>query len=146
MIDPYFQLGPRPGGDESYHDRTFRCSLAASPVRSMRPEKIREHKSASGHGGPRPNSGGKRAGAGRPRNLQKACQILAIAARNLVSESTARRWLSEHGGSLKYLLKPGVAKILGPEWDDAPLDEQVETYEYLRGIVEKHRAEGWTTR
>jgi hypothetical protein len=112
----------------------------------MRPEKIRKLKSASGWGGPRPNSGGKRTGAGRPRNLQKSCQILAIAARLLVSESTARRYLSEHGGSLKYLLNRGVAKLLGEEWHTAPLDEQIETYEYLRGLVDKNKADGWTTR
>ena len=112
----------------------------------MRPSKIIERKSASGHGGPRANSGGKRAGSGRPRDLQKACQILAIAAYNLVSESTAKRWLSEAGGSLKYLLRPAVAKMLGEDWNEAPEDELIETYEYLRGLVDKHRAEGWTRR
>jgi hypothetical protein len=90
--------------------------------------------------------GGARKGAGRPRNLQKACWILAIAARLLVSESHARRLLSENGGRLKHLLKSSVVKILTEEWDQVPEDEQIETYEYLRGLVDKNRAEGWTTR
>ena len=89
--------------------------------------------------------GGKRAGSGRPRNLQKTCQILAIAAYNVVSESTARRYLSESRGSLKYLLKPGAAKVL-QDWHEVPEDEQIETYEYLRGLVDKNRAGGWTTK
>jgi hypothetical protein len=88
--------------------------------------------------------GGKRAGAGRPRNLQKACQILAIAHQNVVSEATARRYLSESGGSLKYLLKPSIAKMLGEEFYDVPEDENVETYEYLRGLVDRNREQGWT--
>jgi hypothetical protein len=71
---------------------------------------------------------------------------LAIAAYNLVSESTARRYLSESRGSLKYLLKPAVAKMLGEDWNEAPEDELIETYEYLRGLVDKNRADGWTTR
>jgi hypothetical protein len=92
----------------------------------------------------KPKRGGKREGAGRPRNLQKACQILAIASSHLVSESTARRYLSESRGSLKYLLKPAVAKMLGPDFYEVPEDENVETYEYLRGLVDKQRAEEWT--
>jgi hypothetical protein len=95
---------------------------------------------------PNTKRGGPRPGSGRPRDLQKACQILAIAAYNLVSESTARRWLSESRGSLKYYLKPGVAKMLGEEFYEVPEDENVETYEYLRGLVDKNRAGGWTTR
>jgi len=54
--------------------------------------------------------------------------------------------LSEHGGSLKYLLNRGVATLLGEEWHTAPLDEQIETYEYLSGLVDKNKADGWTTR
>ena len=43
---------------------------------------------------------------------------------------------------MKYLLNRGVAKLLGEEWHTAPLDEQIETYEYLRGLVDKNKA-GW---
>jgi hypothetical protein len=90
--------------------------------------------------------GGSRSGAGRPRNLQKTCQILAIAVHGVVSESTARRWLSESGGSLKHLLKPSVAKMLAEDWAKAPEDELIETYEYLRGLVDKNHARGLTTK
>ena len=50
------------------------------------------------------------------------------------------------GGSLKYLLPSETAKMLGEDWHDAPEDELIETYEYLRGLVDKNRADGWTTR
>ena len=112
----------------------------------MRPKKKQEQKSASGHGGPRANSGGRRAGAGRSRNLQKTCQILMIAVQLVVSESTARRMLSEWRGSLRHLLSAEAAKILGEEWREIPNDEQMQIYEILRDKVEKNREEGWTTR
>jgi hypothetical protein len=54
--------------------------------------------------------------------------------------------LREYGGSLKYLLQPAVAKMLGPDWDMVPADENVEAYEYLRSLVDKNRADGWTRR
>ena len=112
----------------------------------MRPTKKAKQKSASGHGGPRANSGGARAGSGRPRNLQKACQILAIAVNNLVSESTARAWWSEGNGSLKHLLSAKTAKFLGEDWNKMSADEQKETYEILRFKVEHNKACGWTSR
>jgi hypothetical protein len=112
----------------------------------MRPENKRKQKSASGHGGPRPNSGGVRAGSGRPRNLQKSCQILHIAANHLVSESTARKWWAEGNGSLKYLMKEKTAKFLGENWDKLPENEQQYIHETLRAQVEQNRKEGWTSR
>jgi hypothetical protein len=36
--------------------------------------------------------------------------------------------------------------MLGEEFYEVPEDENVETYEYLRGLVDKNRAGGWTTR
>jgi hypothetical protein len=90
--------------------------------------------------------GGARKGAGRPINLQKQCQILAVAASFVVSESHARRMLREWGGTLKRLIKASVAKLLEEDWDSIPADEQWEIYEYLRAKVDKHRAEGFTTR
>jgi hypothetical protein len=54
--------------------------------------------------------------------------------------------LRENGGSLKYLLKPSVVKMLGEDWDKVPEDENWEVYEYLRGMVDKNHAEGWTTK
>lgn len=98
----------------------------------MRPENKRNQKSASGHGGPRPN--------------QKACQILAIAVNNLVSESTARLWWAEGNGSLKSLLSAKTAKLLGDGWNEIPTDEQKEIFEMLRAKVEQNRKEGWTSR
>src|SRR5262245_45614880 len=76
--------------------------------------------------------GGAREGAGRPRNLQKTCQILMIAMSFCVSESHARRLLRESGGSLKGMIKASLASELEEKWDTVPLDEQLETYAYLR--------------
>ena len=73
--------------------------------------------------------GGVRAGAGRPRNLQKTCQILHIAANHLVSESTARKWLAEGKGSLRYLMKAKTAKLLGEKWGTLKENEQQFIYE-----------------
>jgi hypothetical protein len=112
----------------------------------MRPKKKQEQKSASGHGGPRPNSGGARAGSGRPRNLQKSCQILAIATYQLVSESTARKWWAEGNGSLKYLLGAKGQKSFGEDWHKKTASQQQEIYEALRWQVEENRRGGWTTR
>jgi hypothetical protein len=36
--------------------------------------------------------------------------------------------------------------MLGEEFYEVPEDENVETYEYLRGLVDKNRASGWTTK
>jgi hypothetical protein len=88
--------------------------------------------------------GGARKGAGRRKNLQKRCWILAIAARLVVSESTARRLLREHGGRLKHLLTPETVKILDTEWNQFPEDQRLETYAYLRARVAENWAKGWT--
>ena len=112
----------------------------------MRPTKKQEQKSASCHGGPRANSGGARAGAGRPRDLQKTCQILAIAASNLVSEATARRYWAESHGHLNYWLNEKAVKSFGEDWDKKAVDEQTEIYEALRAKVEENRVGGWTSR
>jgi hypothetical protein len=38
------------------------------------------------------------------------------------------------------------SQYLEEDWDSAPLDEQIETYQFLRARVDKHKREGFTTR
>ena len=63
-----------------------------------------------------------------------------------MSESTARKWLAEGNGSLKYLMKGKTAKLLGENWGTLPENQQQYIYETLRAKVEENREQGWTSR
>jgi hypothetical protein len=93
---------------------------------------------------PKSTRGGPREGSGRPMNLRKRCEILAIASSLVISEGSARRIWTDYGGDMPRICKKSAALFW--IWDQMTEAAREALFEVLREEVDRNRAEGLTTK